>query len=99
MYSRFDQTKNINKKTTGSRKLVLQGNMAQNQIKALTNRVDALNGQIQSNKDYIRTLETQLFELTKENYKLKQQTIILDKTMLSNTNKKENHEILYIMQA
>ena len=98
MSYRFDQTKNINKKTTGSRKLVLHGNMAQNQIKALTNRVEALNGQIQSNKDYIRTLEKQLLELTKENYKLKQQTIILDKTISSNTIK-ENPEILYIMQA
>ena len=99
MCSRFDQTKNFNKKTTGSRKLVLQGNMAQNQIKALINRVEALNGQIETNKDYIRRLEKQLLELTKENYKLKQQTAILDKTMSSNTIKSKDYEILYIMQA
>lgn len=95
----YDQTRHINSNTS-SRKLVLHGNMAQNHVKALNLRVNALNEQIKTNNEYTRNLERQLIAKNLEIEKLKKESInnIINnkKSPENNTNKSS---LLYFMQA
>ena len=101
-YRPYDQTRHIKKSNRSSRKLVLHGNMAENHVKALSLRVNALNEQIKTNNEYTRKLEKQLVEKNLEIEKLKKESInnIINNAKSSSSEHTMNKSsLLYIMQA
>ena len=79
------------------RKLNLNGNMAQNQIKAQNNRITALNEQISTNLEYIKKLQKIIIKQNKEIHDLKTNNILLPKK--NEVDNKDSNSLLYIMQA
>jgi len=99
-----------NNSNTSSRKLVLHGSLAQNQIKSLNLRVKALNEQISANNDYARKLEKDVIKKNLELEKLKKEmeeikkkndalNEIVNSTKVDYSKMADKASLLYILQA